>query len=149
MRQFIVLGKECLMEDSDYFKYLPYGYSLRHDGKGYYSLIFSGGKLRGSVVSRVLLNAPPDRKVDHIDGNSLNNLRANLRLATDSQSMANRGSVNSLGLKGVSKNRNGYAASIMVNKKKIYLGTFPFASMAAAAYDRAAKHYFGDFAQTN
>lgn len=142
----LLVGKSCIFDIEDYVSYLPYGFSIRSDGKGYFSVILYKGKLRGKVFSRVLLTAPDNLIVDHIDGNPLNNCKSNLRLASASQSMANRASVNQLQYKGISRNGNGYAASIMVDRKKIYLGTFPTQELAGEAYAKAANKYFEDFA---
>jgi HNH endonuclease len=146
MRSFISCGKLVTMDEEDYFKYLIYGYTIRHRSKGYYSLSFSGGSLKHKVVARILLNAPANLEVDHIDGNPLNNCRNNLRLATRSQNMANSLMPNSSGYRGVRKVGNTYQASITVNYQYISLGSFPSAALASQAYETAAKKYFGEFA---
>lgn len=91
--------------------------------------------------------------IDHIDGNGLNNTRANLRPATTSQNMWNspRRQDNTSGFKGVSYFRNDalWFAQIVVNRKTIYLGSFRDKLDAARAYDEAAVLYFGEFARPN
>jgi len=90
---------------------------------------------------------------DHIDGNELNNQRANLRIATRSQNLAN-GAKHADGLnpfKGIcfDKSRGKWISKICVNYKQINLGRFVTAEEAALAYDVAAKEHFGEFARTN
>lgn len=89
-----------------------------------------------------------DDITDHIDGNGLNNVRDNLRLATRSQNLGNsRLSIrNKFGLKGVSAFRDGFMAGITVNKQRIYLGVYETPELAHAAYVVAAKEHFGEFA---
>lgn len=41
------------------------------------------------LMHRILMDAPESKLVDHADGDGLNNRRANLRLATNSQNRAN------------------------------------------------------------
>jgi hypothetical protein len=53
--------------------------------------------------------------------------------------------------KGVTwqKESKGWRVRITVNNKQILLGQFKDEVEAAKAYDRAAKHYYGDFATLN
>ncbi len=99
------------------------------------------------------LITPNTPVVDHINGNSLDNRRSNLRAATPSQNGANarRSRANSTGFKGVyfARERNKWAARIKVNYREIGLGRFSSAEDAARAYDAAARKHFGEFAQTN
>lgn len=90
--------------------------------------------------------------VDHIDGDGLNNTRANLRFADDSQNQANqRPRVGTSKYKGVcwDKKANRWRAKIVVNNVTMNLGMFRTELEAAEAYDRAATHAKGEFAWTN
>jgi hypothetical protein len=86
--------------------------------------------------------------IDHKDGNPLNNSIDNLRPATKSQNAMNRKvkSDNLLGIKGVSKRNNKYAASIWVGGKSLFLGMFNTINDASDAYKAAASKHFGEFA---
>lgn len=90
---------------------------------------------------------------DHIDGNGLNNTRANLRLATTSQNGCNRGAQanNKSGYKGVAwhKQRKKWRANIRVGGKQVHLGYFATPEEAALVYNKAAREYFGEFARLN
>lgn len=92
-------------------------------------------------------------KVDHADRDGLNNQRNNLRLATDSQSMANRASFNGSSSKylGVQWHKMGkkWQAGICKNRKQIYLGLFDNEIDAALAYNKAASELHGEFASLN
>lgn len=77
-------------------------------------------------------------EVDHIDGNRLNNTRANLRPVTRSSNVQNRKTaINPLG-RGVSRNGARFTARIGIDGKSVYLGTFATASEASQAYEKKA-----------
>jgi hypothetical protein len=113
----------------------------------------SGEYLYMHVLVARLAGLDTSRKVDHRDNNGLNNRRSNLRWATHSQNLANRGPQrnNTSGFKGVtwvgSKRR--WMAQIKVNQKRIGLGYFVIKEDAARAYNRAAKQHFGAYAYQN
>jgi hypothetical protein len=88
--------------------------------------------------------------IDHRDGNPSNNRWSNLRKVTLSQSSANRRlhRNNVCGLKGVSRKGSGWRATIHKNRRKHYLGVFPTPQAAHAAYAKAARKLFGEFART-
>jgi len=102
------------------------------------------------VARRMGLRAP---QVDHRNGDKLDNRRRNLRTATTSQNKANEGlrRNNTSGFKGVywSAWADKWMAKITANYKDIYLGYFTRKVDAARAYNRAARRYFGKYAQLN
>lgn len=90
--------------------------------------------------------------VDHIDGNGLNNTRANLRVCTREENQQNRplNRNNKSGYKGVYLcTRSGrWIAKIMANRKQIQIGRFDTPELAHAAYLDAAARLHGDFSRT-
>lgn len=98
------------------------------------------------IIGRELLAS---ERVDHIDGNPLNNVRQNLRLATDTQNAWNTKmrSTNTSGYKGVywHKARNKWCAWITCQGKRRYLGYFDDIEDAHRAYEDAARKLFGEF----
>lgn len=88
--------------------------------------------------------------IDHIDGNKSNNQIENLRAATKSENMRNRGaqSNNALGLKGVCfhKQTGRYKAEIKLHGKRTHLGLFDTPVEASAAYAEAANNIHGIYA---
>jgi hypothetical protein len=110
--------------------------------------------LHVTIMERVLGSAvPEDRYVDHIDRNSLNNSRTNLRLATFSQNVMNSGipKSNTSGYKGVAfdKLNQRWMATINVEHTDIWLGRFDTALEAGIAYNQAAARLHGDYAALN
>lgn len=106
---------------------------------------------RGEItLHRLILPTGPGLVVDHIDGDTLNNRRSNLRVATSAENSRNRGpqSNNKTGFKGVYSNGRGkYVARIRVNRKGYHLGEFMDAQSAHAAYCAAAADLHGEFAR--
>lgn len=104
-------------------------------------------------LARLILSAPAEFLVDHINGNTLDNRKSNLRLATkrtNAQNMkSNRGSTSKY--KGVcwDKFRNKWRATIKVDGKQVHLGRFLTEEDAAKMYDKKAKEFFKEFARTN
>lgn len=105
-------------------------------------------------MHREIANPPYGMDVDHINRNTLDNRKANLRFATRSQNLANnRRPIGATGYRGVTRSVNGekalYFAQISVNGKREYLGGFFDKAEAARAYDAAALKAFGEFARLN
>lgn len=90
--------------------------------------------------------------VDHINGNGLDNRRANLRPATASQNQANQRMRrdNRSGFRGVQHAPRGrWRALIVAKGQRISLGYYDAREDAARAYDVAAIQHFGEYARTN
>jgi hypothetical protein len=105
-------------------------------------------------LNRVIMDAPPGLLVDHRNNDTLDNRRANRRLATCSQNRINsrrdksRTSSRYVGV-SLEKGRGKWLAYISYNGKRIHLGRFDDEIEAAKAYDEAAKKYHGEFARLN
>jgi len=109
------------------------------------------------LVHRIIfvMSGEPDplgKQVDHIDGDPLNNLRSNLRVATNQTNNANVGRKTFMGKerhlpKCVYANGKRFQAKIKVNYRVICLGTFDTPEQASEAYMNAAKIHFGEFAK--
>lgn len=100
-------------------------------------------------LHRLIIGAMPGQIVDHVNGNSLDNRRANLRLCDRSGNAASRAlATGPSGYRGVYRDRRRWRAMIHSGAKKS-LGTFDTAISAALAYDAAARVAFGEFAIVN
>jgi hypothetical protein len=154
-------SKVAFIDDEDFERVNKYKWRYAKSKKwnsayayGYNTFQHADNQNRRTLpLHRFILGLSPDDKrvVDHIDGNGLNNLRANLRIATRSQNMANSKVRSSSTYKGVYslKDRKAFKATITKNRISTHLGYFPTAIEAARAYDQKAKELFGEFAALN
>jgi len=142
-------GKTALVDD-EMFDYLnQWKWCAHNNGGGFYALrnVRVDGKHRQILMHRLVASAPDGLDVDHINHNTLDNRRGNLRVCTTSQNKMNRGiqSSNRLGVKGVTPNGSGFRAYVVVNGKHVFDKTFRTLQEAKDAYDREAKKFHGEF----
>lgn len=159
VREIPLTKGHVALVDADLFDWLnqwSWQAHVKETGKVYARrvLCFNAVKTK-FAMHRVIACAPPDAEVDHINGNSLDNRRANLRLATRWQNGLNtrRPKPPTSGFRGVrmpaGKRRPLYSAVICVRGRTLYLGGRPTAEEAARLYDAAAREHFGEFAVLN
>jgi hypothetical protein len=144
-------GGVAIVDDEDYERISQYKwYELYTEGHRYAGCTSPNASGYGRM-HRMVLEISDERIVDHVDGDGWNNRKSNLRIATPSQNMANskRPRDNTSGVKGVWQLPNDkWSAKICVNYKQIHLGVFDTRDAAAAAYIKAARRYYGEFANT-
>jgi hypothetical protein len=89
--------------------------------------------------------------LDHINGDTIDNRRENLREATRHDNASNSAMrfFNRSGYKGVHPYGKKWIAQIQNNRKKIHIGVFATKEQAAMAYNEAAKKLHGAFARIN
>jgi hypothetical protein len=158
MSREITLTKGCvaIVDDEDY-EWLTVGNKWGaggHVGNLYArrTIWLDKTSCRVEFMHRLIL--PTEHQVDHINRNTLDNRRSNLRVATARQNAANRKvrSDNKSGYRGVhtlGKGPNPFQAVISINGANTHLGVFPTAQDAARAYDHAAIEHYGEFASLN
>jgi hypothetical protein len=147
-------GQYAIVDISDYEWLIQWKWNACWDPKGKRFYAKRPGPNNSQIaMHRELTQAKPKYKVDHIDGDGLNNVRSNLRVCTHAQNCRNRAvsRARKNGFKGVTRRRaNGkWRVRIMVNYKLIYIGDFDDEIAGAHAYDKAAIRYHGKFAQLN
>jgi hypothetical protein len=99
-----------------------------------------------------IMNCPPGLRVDHINGNGLDNRRSNLRICTRLENSKNKGvsyNKTSSRFKGVYKVGNRWRAFITSDAIKYNLSCFKTETEAAIAYNKKAKELHGEFARLN
>lgn len=113
--------------------------------------VFEGGSANGNAkvyLHRWLLGEPSG-EVDHRNGDSLDNRRTNLRIATRSEQMANCGPRGTSRYRGVSTRGEKWIATAYKHGSRMWGGTFDTEEDAARAYDVMAFELHGEFARLN
>jgi hypothetical protein len=107
------------------------------------------GKAIKILMHRLIMNPGDNFVVDHINGNTLDNRKINLRICTISQNLCNskKHKCKSSKYKGVhyDKRRNKYKATINIDKKQITIGRFETEELAHEEYCNVAKKIYGEF----
>jgi hypothetical protein len=148
-------GYVALVDDEDYDRVAQFRWHIaRSRGRVYATRGYRlSGRRYDVLMHRFLLSTPEGFETDHIDGDSLNNQRGNLRICSPSSNQANRGkpSNNRSGFKGVywAPQRGRWRSVIRVNGRLRHLGYFESPEEAARAYDRSAYAAWGEFAHLN
>ena len=145
-----IQGHSVLIDEEDYGRIENINWRiLNNKGKLYVKKGSRKGRVYKDIfLHRVIMNAPKGTMVDHINGNTLDNRKSNLRFCTIAENSRNRKRNQSkTGYKGIHyrKDRKKYTAQIRVNYKRHFLGYFDTAEEAYAAYCAASKKYHGEF----
>lgn len=149
-------GHFALVDKEDYERLSQFQWYIRKAKNTAYAIrnrqAWEGKAGETIIMHREILPTPGP--VDHINRSGLDNRRANLRPATNSQNSQNIGrrSDNTSGFKGVGiyKPKGNWRARISPEPgKRITIGYFSTPVEAAIAYDVAAIKYHGEFAVLN
>lgn len=161
-------GKVAIVDDEDHEWLNQYAWSCNPYGYAVSSVLEPDGIRRTKYMHRLIMQPPdeynvgpsgrkyPKYLVDHIDGDTRNNQRSNLRICTHAESLQNRGKFAS-GIYSVYKgvyldkqnSRNPWKVKIKRDKEYIHIGMFATELEAAIAYNNAAVKYHGEFARLN
>lgn len=142
-------GKVIKLDNEDYEKYK-------------FKKMWMGGSSSPSVqicknnkkyyLHRLIMNCPKNYVVDHINRDTLDNRKSNLRICKNKENLRNR--ISNKGnskYKGVSfdKTRNKWYACIRYNNKTYNLGRYKTEKEAGKVYDKQAKIFFKEYARLN
>lgn len=128
-------GLKALVDDEDHGALLFYQWGAVRVAEG---RIYARNSRAGYMHS-FIMQPHPGLEVDHINGNRLDNRRANLRCVTRSRNNSNRHTLrNKHGYPGViTANTKWFCVRIKVDKKTLYIGSFGTIKDAAKAYRKA------------
>jgi len=148
-------GQSTIVDDDDYdFLMQRKWHAAISDGGVFYAKAnsFIDGKRKQLIMSRVIMNTPPHLECDHINHNTLDNRKSNLRNCTRIENRRNgkarKASTKYLGVYR-RKDDGKFIATISINGRSKEIGRFHNGWAAALAYDLAADKYYGDFANLN
>ena len=154
-------GKEVLVDDEDASKIQLYKWKLfvakSAVDKGYFyfraTVDFKGKRVR-MFLHRFIMECDTEMFIDHIDGNTLDNRKGNLRVCTRTENTRNRTTLkrNISGYRGVSyrvKHKRWYA-SIKYNRHTYWLhSSDKDPKECALVYDQVGRLFFGEYFRPN
>ncbi len=127
------------IDDADLPLFSAHRWTIVRGGHTRYATCRIGRKMH--YLHRLVAGAPDGQVVDHIDGNGLNNSRANLRAVTQQQNTWNRHNGTKVGRHGAYWN-----PMMRIEGKRLHLGMFPDEHTAKQARAYVASQLRGDFA---
>jgi len=105
-------------------------------------VLLEDGKKKQIIMHRLVMNDPIGLQVDHINHNTLDNRRSNLRIVTGSENSQNRKGVNDKSKSGIRNVKwvgklNKWEVRLRVNKKNIWIGSYDTKREAAIFASKA------------
>jgi len=148
-------NKFAIVDDDDYKRLTIHSWcALASSMGGFYAAHsvrpYPGAKTITVRMHRVVAGAAKGQIVDHINHDTLDNRKENLRIVTPSQNMMNRLGARKnkkLNIRGVyfHEGTGKYRAMIRVYGKLKHLGLYKTTQEASKAYADANMKYFGNF----
>lgn len=145
-------GMVALVDNEDYEWLSQWKWQAKRSPPNHWSAY---GRVNGvpTFMHRLLIHVPDGMMVDHINRNSLDNRKENLRVANAQENARNRSrqSNNSSGFTGVYYNKklNKWQVQIKVNGRHIHLGVYSELSDAVFVRKSKEKELFGEFGNEN
>jgi hypothetical protein len=146
-----IRGYDVIVDPEDVLRISLSGPWRPHRGsrKQYFVHSMPRPKHENILLHRFLVSAPDGMDVDHINGNTFDNRKENLRICTHSENQKNQKLRinNTSGAKGVSydKRKKKWRPRITVDGKELFLGYFERLEDAKEAYKHASKTHHGAY----
>lgn len=146
MRQISLTKGYKTLVDNDVYKWAK-NYKWHYSGNGYamISIKYENGKFKHTAMHHCVIGHPLNNmKIDHIDGNGLNNQRSNLRIVdhrgnNQNQKVHREGHLLGTYLVRDVRRNNPWRARIYINGKSKFLGFYETEQLAHEAYLEAFK----------
>ncbi|MDE2021070.1 MAG: HNH endonuclease [Patescibacteria group bacterium] len=148
---FLTGGRYTLVDEVDFERFDRFCWGVSKSKCGDFYVRRNIGHF-SLLLHREIMDAPKGLDVDHINGDTLDNRRANLRIVTRSENLRNRHRRQKpkSGYYGVRKMWNKWEGRIRgENGKMVRLGAYFTAVEAAQAVDEALRKRDGKFARLN
>lgn len=150
-------GKVAIIDSDDLERVSLHKWHTHRGTAGYfYACTFTAttNGTRQRILLHRYINATPDQyETDHINGDTLDNRKSNLRTATRSQNQHNSKlrKDNKSGYKGVGWHKATMKWRVRINKdgENVFTAYFDDIKDAARAYNTEAFALFGEFAKLN
>lgn len=143
---YILKNKEVIIDKETYDLMYKFNWSINRN--------YVIATINNKRLSRIIMKCDdPNLIVDHINGNTLDNRKCNLRIVTEEQNAMNKSPQKNctskyIGVCWIKKSLK-WSASIYVNGKRLHLGEFDREQDAALARDYATKKYFKECGKLN
>lgn len=140
-------GQFAIVDDEDYELVTQFKWHTMANSHSHH--VYAATKLR---MHRLIVKPPPGYMVDHINGDTLDNRRCNLRICTNAQNQQNTGSRGGTSqYKGVSfQVKSGrWMAAFQYDGVRYYCGMWETEEDAARAVDKKRSEVAADFASKN
>ena len=144
-------GKFAKVDDCDYDRISKHKWSVSVSCA--IRMSYVTGKAKSVLMHREIMSTPDGMETDHINGDRLDNRRANLRICTHGENQQNRrakiwGGSGYKGVCWITKDKK-WRAQIKVGGRVVYIGQYDNPKDAAIAYNKEAEKYFGEYARLN
>lgn len=142
-------GQFAKVDDEDFELFGKTKWYASVNGRHMYAARKNGGE-SAVYLHRAIMNAPSGMVVDHINHDTFDCRKKNLRICAVGQNNMNRRGASShskSGVRGVywHKRAGKWTAMLRLNGKGRYLGLFVSKKAAAMAFSSATREYFGEF----
>lgn len=138
---------DFIIDKSDYNLIKDYRWSgIKNKSNSYYigARYFTEEGKKTILLHRLIMNCPKGMVVDHINHNTLDNRKDNLRICTQSNNNHNRNNSNKSNIY-FDKRINKWVARIVVDNKVIHLGSFNNKEDAIKAREKAENRYYKEY----
>lgn len=143
-------GHVAIVDDEDYDRLMQWKWHATGTGVSMYAYkhFRRDGKVLAVAMHRHVIDAPKGKNVDHINRNTFDNRKENLRLCTHAENLRNQ-MRRTAQYKGIALKNGRWNVHIMVDGVAHNLGSFRGQVAAAKEYDKLAKLLHGEFACLN